>query len=243
MDLSIFEQNNQELDTKILAITEDASAVLEELNGLVIKDAETNEAASAMLSTIKARMKRVKEVQEEFTTDLSSELKRRNALFTTQENVYKQAETALKLSIMRYMEEEEKKARAALEKQRREEAERQRKLLEEQEKLRKESEAAKSKEEQEVIEKKIEKVEQETVVQTVQPMAKPIQTVRTAVGTVSMKKIWTYEILDRDTLMATHPDFFEPSAKVINSFVQQIREEKEIDGLRIFQKSSIASRP
>lgn len=206
----------EDTNVKLVAIREDMKSIYTEVGSLTITDHNSFTAASDVRNKVRKRKTRVDELRKEAIAPFKEEVDRYNNLFRIELDNLDELLNRVDGKLIAYTEEEERKAK--------------------EEQARISRERAKQEEE---AKKNNTVVEQLSPIEVVEA---PKTTIRSESGTMSVKKIWTYEILDTTLLMKTHPEFFVPDSKLINDFVKIIKEEKELDGLRIFQKTSLASR-
>ena len=206
----------EDTNVKLVAIREDMKSIYTEVGSLTITDHNSFTAASDVRNKVRKRKTRVDELRKEAIAPFKEEVDRYNNLFRIELDNLDELLNRVDGKLIAYTEEEERKAK--------------------EEQARISRERAKQEEE---AKKNNTVVEQLSPIEVVEA---PKTTIRSESGTMSVKKIWTYEILDTTLLMKTHPEFFVPDSKLINDFVKIVREEKEMDGLRIFQKTSLASR-
>lgn len=206
----------EDTNVKLVAIREDMKSIYTEVGSLTITDHNSFTAASDVRNKVRKRKTRVDELRKEAIAPFKEEVDRYNNLFRIELDNLDELLNRVDRKLIAYTEEEERKAK--------------------EEQARISRERAKQEEE---AKKNNTVVEQLSPIEVVEA---PKTTIRSESGTMSVKKIWSYEITDVSLLMKMHPEFFVPDSKLINDFVKIIKEEKELDGLRIFQKTSLASR-
>jgi nucleotide-binding universal stress UspA family protein len=208
-----------DLTLKISEIKDSNTQFLAELTTYKVIDAETHSKASEYLSQMKKRMARIEDWRKFFTKPLNDQVSSINSMFKMQSEPLKEAYDMLAKTVVRYMDEEEEKARKA--------AEEARKKAEE-ERKKAEAEAKKNN-------KPVEEIVpvQEAVVEV------PAQIIRTDAGKIVRKKNWTFKIIDLKETLKTNPELFELNEKLVRKLIDQgIR---DIKGLEIYQESSIST--
>lgn len=167
--------------------------------------------ATEFLGVVKARVKRVEEIRKFFVNPLNEQVKRINTLFKGVSDPLTAIETKVKSAMSSYRWEEEKKAR--------EEEERLRKLQEK--KNEKRAEAGK---ELDLSIKTVERAE---------------QTVTTATGSSTAKKIWKYEVVDINQVPR---ELLRCEIKHANVMAKIDEGVRDISGLRIYEDFNISVR-
>lgn len=247
----MFEQALQE---KITLIEKDVKSVIEYVESLKVIDQASKNGAVEMLAKIKSRIKRIDFLRHEFVDGLNAQVKKINNTFKMQIEPLEKMENVLKVAITKFMEEEERKARAEAERVRKEqeakekaEQERIAKMQAEEERLRKEAEAAKNEEERKKLEaeaekkkEEAEKAEEQLAVTPIEVVDEPEKTVRSESGTFSLKKVWKWEVENEELLRKAHPELFILDIKAVNKLVQSGK--REIAGVKIYQASEGAMR-
>lgn len=226
----------EDTNVKLVAIREDMKGIYAEVGSLTVTDQDSFVIASDVRNKVRKRKKRVDELRKEAIAPFKEEVDRYNNLFRIELDNLDELLRKVDNKLIAFTEAEEKKAR-----------EEQARLREEREKAEKEAEELRKQANQTTDVEVSQKLEEEAnkkelASQVVEVVEAPKTTIRSETGTLSVKKIWSYEITDVSLLLKTHPEFFVPDSKLINDFVKIVREEKEMDGLRIFQKTSLASR-
>ena len=213
----------EDTNVKLVAIREDMKSIYAEVGSLIVTGQESFVTASDIRNKVRKRKTRVDELRKEAIAPFKEEVDRYNNLFRIELDNLDELLRKVDGKLIAFTEEEEKKARAE-----------QARLKEEREKLEAERKALQD-----------QNPEMEVTIAPAplpQIVEAPKTTIRSESGTMSVKKIWTYEITDISLLLKTHPEFFVPDSKLINDYVKIMKEEKEVDGLKIFQKTSLASR-
>lgn len=226
----------EDTNVKLVAIREDMKGIYAEVGSLTVTDQDSFVIASDVRNKVRKRKTRVDELRKQAIAPFKEEVDRYNNLFRIELDNLDELLRKVDNKLIAFTEAEEKKAR-----------EEQARLREEREKAEKEAEELRKQANQTTDVEASQKLEEEAnkkelASQVVEVVEAPKTTIRSETGTMSVKKIWSYEITDVSLLMKKHPEFFVPDSKLINDFVKIVREEKEMDGLRIFQKTSLASR-
>lgn len=221
-------------------IDQDSEQLAKQIKSVVIIDDASNQVAAEFLSGIKARIKRVDQIRKEFTQPLNDQVKKINNIFNPKIEFLENIEASIKGAMVKYMDEQERRAQVEAARLRKEQEEKERKAREEAERLRIEAEKAKG-EKKEFLKQEAEKVEQAAMNQ-VHVVAEPQHTVRAGAAVVSKKKVWKWRVADEKVLREKHPELFMVNDKAMSEFVQGIRSEGVIDGIEIFQESIIAAR-
>lgn len=228
-------ENMQIAVDKIQADVKSLATVVESLR---VVDDESNTRAAELLGAVKERAKKIEELRTKLVKPLNDHVKTINNTFKVESAPLEEYETKIKAEMKNYFLFQKKKAEEEAEKQRKAFYEAEQARIKERERLLEEQKNAPL-EGQTELEELIEAASVPTVQMEVEDTER---TVRAGSTTVSMKTVWKYEIVDMPTLMTAHPDFFVPDGKKIQEYIMNIREEKEVDGIKIFQDTVIASR-
>lgn len=203
-----------------------AGYILRNCRDMVIDSDEKLSEAYDLLKKIKLKMKEVEDHEKSFTRPLNDTIKKLREVFKGPKAVLEEAKIHLeKEKIIPYVREAEKI-----------------KLAEEQERKRKEREELERKQE-ELLEKAdtfgSERFLDEAVKVEKKISGISIEKTSVKVGTSSssVKKIWTYEIVDPELVPRNYCD--PAPAKLRSAMNKGVR---EIPGVRIFQKDSVSSR-
>ena len=207
----ISKQQMEKVESNVLSLVEQA-------DGFIVEDVLGAECASDFLKQIKDTEKKIEAKRLEFTAPLNKSLKAINATFKHPKEQLAEAKKIVANKILLWRSIEAEKIRKAEEEARKVEAEKVRKI---QEALKAEVDAKKK---QAMIEEII-KVE-----------AKPIiEKQETTIGNTQARKIWSFEVIDFSKV----PDKYKEINKTeVNADIRT--GEREIDGLRIYQKEILS---
>jgi len=232
----------------------------------IVDTPEKQEECIVRLTEIKARNNRLKELQEELTSNLKKEIKRLDGLFKAPKEALASLEAQYKASLKIYMDAEAQRAEEAMAKLRKEQEERARIQKEEADRIRKEAEekaeaeqkriaeameqanakerakleAEKAKAEEELKEAQVKAIVAEQALD-VAPIEAPKSSVRSSEGTLATRKLsWTYQVTDIDALRNARPDLFILDEKKLRLLV--IDGLRDLEGVRIYQESEISIR-
>lgn len=216
-------------DKELKEIAESIPQIEAEAKELVVDSPESNKEGSSMLGRVMEMIRAVEKKRKQFTEPLNMVIKAWNNSAKGLSIPLKQIKIRIDTKILDYHREIERKAEEARRKREKEEAEKQRKIEEQKRKL----EKAKTEKQAEKIEDKIEKIESKSVTPDVQVQ----ETIRSENATVSIKKNWTHTVINP---MAVPREYLKVDEVAIGRAVKG--GVREIPGVRIFQKSSTATR-
>jgi len=231
-----------ESNEKIIAIKADIITIYNQVASIEVTDEASFLQGSELRNTIKKRKKRVDELRKEAIAPFKAEVDRYNNMFKIEEENLESLLKKVDTKLIHYADIQEKQAREAQRIQDAAYAETQRLAYVELEAKRKQAQESQDAKEKQRLEEEAKNIEIEQSMQISEKVQAPKVTVRSETGTMSIKKIWTFDIYDLGLLLKTHPEFFIPDTVKINEYVKTIKEEKTEDGLRIYQKTSLASR-
>lgn len=205
-----------------------------------ITNQETLLEATEFLAKAKRAIKLYNEKRLDLTRGLKSTVKKIEEIFKAKTNPLDDAISKLSQSILDYNREAEKqRLKEAQEKAEQERLARIKEAEEKAESARLSASIFGDDDEEEVVaeaEQKVEEVKQEVV--KVEPVK--MAPVRTMSGTSSIRKDWTFEVISLDELAKNRSDLVIENSVAIR---QAIRNgEREIPGLRIFQKETLSVR-
>jgi len=229
------------VEDRVKVIQADSEQLAADVEACCVVDQETNEKAAEYLGGIKARLKRVDELRKELTQPLNDQIKKINNMFRPRIEDLKKIEEAVKAAICRYMDEQEHKANEEARKLREQQEAEQKKAQEEAAKIRLKSQKFEDEEQKKKLEEQAKKTEQLPFA-NIQVAKTAPTTVRTQNATISQKKVWCYTVIDEALLRKKRPEFFILDEKALSKYVREVREETEIDGIKIYQKSIISAR-
>lgn len=196
--------------------------------------------ATEFLAKAKRAIKLYDEKRLDLTRGLKATVKKIEEIFKAKTNPLDEAISKLSASILKYNQElQQKRLKEAQENAEREKQERIKKAQEEAEAAKLTASIFGDEEEEEAVaeaEQKVEEAKQEIV------KVEPVKTaaVRTMSGTSTIRKDWTYEVVSLDELAKSRVDLVIENSVAIR---QAIRNgEREIPGLRIYQKETLSVR-
>lgn len=234
------------MNTEVTAVTEkieaDAKTVIAQVSQIQVNSEETLAEAAEWNGRMKSRVKRIEEIRKEWTGPLNEQVKKLNRIFKAQMEPLIAAMNELQKKCIEYQEEKERKAREEAERQRKIQEEEERKKREEAERLRKEAEKADAEEKARLEAEAKKKEEEAEKALDVAPVEAPKQNVTTESGKMSFKKIWKYEIVDRQAAMKAFPHMFVEDSKQFNGLAQETREEVVLNGVKIYQETITSQR-
>lgn len=215
--------NNENLETTITTIKQDQKTVQQDIQSIIVSNDEQMDAASEILSKVKARINRVEEKRKEYVQPLNVQVRKINADFKEVLEPYKIMEEVVKGRIGAYVTEQRK----IQEQKEREERERQReeaRKLAEKEKISAQKAAAqlrKVREEKEALMPKEEA---------------PKTSVKTETAKVVTKVVMKFEVTDSSKV----PDEFKVvDEKLIRKAVNAGA--KRIAGVRIYEETQVSA--
>ena len=213
----------EDTNVKLVAIREDIKGIYAEVGSLTVTDQESFVTASDVRNKVRKRKTRVDELRKEAIAPFKEEVDRYNNLFRIELDNLDELLRKVDGKLISFTEEEERKAKEEQEKRRKEQLllEAARKALQDQ---------------NPEIELTIAPAPLPEIVEA------PKTTIRSESGTMSVKKILKYEVYDKELLMKTHPDFFCEDPVKIREFIRVIKEEKNIDGIKIYYSTILSSR-
>lgn len=219
---------SEEATTALAEFDPQIKTIIGAANELTVVDEAGSQHAAKFLGDLKGEIKRVEDMRKDLTTGLNHTLKQINSSFKMRSEPLTKAEVIVKKKLGVYLDEQERIAREA-------EAKAQAEKDAAEKKARDEAAAAKKagdKEAEEKAKAEAEAIKSQEVVVEAAPTA-----VRTDAGLVSSKKVWTFEIEDASKV----PDSFKVvDEKAVRKAVSD--GEREIPGIKIFQKTQIATR-
>lgn len=208
-----------------------------------VTDQKTLDDANEFLIKLKQLEKEAKSNEKSFTAGLKDTIKKIESVFKPKFDNISSAISNISSKILAYKQEQERLAKEEA-RQRELKAEEDRKAavkkLEEEAALN-DSLAAMFGEEEPTEQQVQKQIEIEVVKQ--QPVkVEPIKTgmTRTKSGSTSVVKRWTYEVTDIAALASARPDLIMDNSVLINAAIRN--DEREIPGLRIYQKESLSVR-
>lgn len=208
--------NESQLIASVRQICDAASSV-------VILSAADMRDASDLVKVIKTRWKEIDEERTGIVKPINDSVKRINDRFREILAPLTDAEAAVKRQMLTFQQEENRKAEEA-----RREAER------------KAAEAAEAAEAEAAASDRAPMPHVPAAPPVAAPLGPP-QTIRGSYGSVSsVKKVWSYELVDIAALAAARPDLVTVDAAKVNAEIRG--RGGDIPGLRIFQTETIAVR-
>lgn len=205
-----------ELLQKIQLIEQDVQSFVAPLQSFQITSDEENALAAEYLSQVKKRVKRIEELRVFFVKPLNDQVSEINKMFKPQASPLIAIEAKIKEEMKRYFIQEETKKKAELEEK-----------LKAQEKLNEELK-------QTGLDIQI------TNLEVVDSVKMPEKSIKSSSGTVSHKKVWTYEVVDLNALRAARPDLFELDRAKVTALVRE--GVRELEGVRIYEDVQISAR-
>ena len=216
-----------ELNQKIEAIKKDVEVFASQFEGFKVVDAESQEKGSIATLEVRKRVKRIEELRTFFVKPLNDQVKNINDLFKAETEPLKALGAKIDAELKTFFLQEEA----------RKEKELQEKLAQQ----RADEEAArKIKEEAEKAGVVVEVPTPQTIVEvhnSVEPVA---TTTKTASGSLSYKKVWTWKLEDEAKLRAARPDLFVLDEKKVNALVRD--GVRELEGVTIYQDVQTSGR-
>ncbi len=217
--LALVDNFDKNLFEEKVELIEGASLeLLKELEAHTINNEADEQKASELLLQAKSHLKRLEQLRVQFKSPFDEAGKIVQNFFRAHMNPLESAETILKRKIADHY---RKKELAALEEKRKREDE-QRKL-----------EAANAKKAQQG--KPVDKV-----IALVEPVEAPQSTIRTTSGTVSVKKIAKWRVVNLQEARECHPDLFIIDEKKLNELVRQ--GERDFVGIEVYEEEVVAAR-
>lgn len=226
--------------TQALAkVDPEIKTIIQAANELKVENDEQSQHAAKFLGDLKGELKRLEDMRKQLTTGLNDTLKKINNSFKLRSDPLKQADVIVKRKLGAYMDEQRRIQEVEAEKARAEQEEAEKKAREEAEKAA--AEAAKIKDETErkkAEEEAAKKAEEAEQIKNQEPEVEAATTsVRTDAGLVSSKQVWTFEVEDKSKV----PEEFKiVDEKAVRKAVNG--GERNIPGIKIFQKTEIATR-
>lgn len=222
---------NDVLSTKLVAIEQDVRSMEERVKAITISNDDDYASASKLVLDIAARTKRIDALRKEFTGPLKDQVKVIDNKFKMQIEPLEKIDTILREKMLAYY---EAKERAAREEAAKREAELAR--INAEIEAKKAEAAEMSAKEKKAADKEVAKLEQ-SVVALDEPVIAPERTTRLAEGTVSMKKVWDFEVVD---ITMVPVDLLTVDSARIRKMIDM--GDRNIPGINIFQKTSLSAR-
>ena len=248
----------KEVIENLAAVEKALVPFIAQIQTFTVVDETTKVNAVTFLGEIKKRYKAVDDRRKQRVEPLNSEVKEINNSYKLWLEKLDKVARVLNDGLVRYVDEQERKARIEAERVRQEqaakeraEAERIAALKAEEEKLRQAAETATTADEMarlkwEADNKQDEAVKAETqaeealAIQELQVVQEPEKTVRTHAGVFSVKKVWTWKVENMDLLRKSHPELFILDEKAVNKLMRDGIH--DIAGINFFQVSQGATR-
>jgi colicin import membrane protein len=226
---------------KMPLIKRDVEGILAEVAAVSVRNEEELTLAATLRNKIRMREKRIDEVRKELIRPYQDQVKAYNAAFQGEGDRLESARRIVDEKIEAYMHVQE--LRAMEEQRKAEEAKRaaEKEAAEKAEALRKQAAEAKSVEEKEHLEEKAKETVYEAQLQHL-PAEQAKSNVRTEAGTLTRKKVWTYEIYNPEEFVVKFPHLCMPDPKKVLEHVRNEQREFEGNGLKIFQATQFSSR-
>lgn len=191
-----------------------------------ISDDESYLEVGDSLRRIKGSQKELKELKSTMTKPLDQAKKAIMDMFSVPEQLLTSRESALKKAIVVW---EDKLSQMRLAEEAR--------LRDERQKLLEAAEAKAVKLESRG------KMEQAEMVRDAVPLPSVVQLDREYAEGISVRKVWKFEVLDREALFnAGRPEFWEVNETALRSFARSTKGAITIPGVRFYQESEIAAR-
>jgi len=224
------------LQEKLEIIKADVATFVESCKSIQVFNEETKMCAINFLQQIKTRAKRIEELRKEFTGDLNAQIKKINNMFKMQSEPLDAAEEILKKNLKTYLDKLEREAYEEADRLRKEQEVKrieEEKRLAELEKL---EETAKPKELEGI--KREQAAIEEALMTPAEMVATPQKTIRTGEGSVTMKKVWKWKVINEEELRKARPDLFILDEKTMNRIV--VNGERDLPGIEIYQDSQLS---
>jgi len=215
------EKERGAIATTVTTLTKQAAACK-------INDQKSREGASALLSMIKQKQKKVMEFRDSRIKPIKESIKLLEADFKQYLNPLTEAEQKVKDEIARDYQHQQALQRVEQERIAREEAERIAKLQKQMDKAK--SELAKAEAEALMQETMIEAERQKAA-------AEAQSSIKTSMGSSNVRMMWTFEIIDEAKVPK---DYCEVSSVKVNAAIKLGK--RDIPGLRIYEKPVISGR-
>lgn len=201
------------MSQEIAVLINDVNSLEVKANQLEITDEKSMVEASSILGVIASTKKRFEDVRKFFTKPLNDHVRNIKDQFKAQAEPLNRADKIIRTKVLKYNQEQERK--------RKEEEERLRKLVEEA-----------NKKAQEYAE-----ITGEEHIPIVIPQTEVKQSVKSNLGTTTIKKVWTFEVVNENEIPR---EYLVLDVKKVNEAIKA--GVREIKGLKIYEKDEIAVR-
>ncbi len=215
-----------EITQELVAVGDTVKLICEKASDLSVKNTEEAEFATRFLGEVKSEIRTTDDHRKRLVKPFQDAVKNLNNEFKNRIEPMQKVERIVKQKLADHLDAEEKKreeeaARVAEEQRKKEEA------------AQKKIDAAKSDAAREKAEENLQKVAEEA------PEVEAAETsIRTSAGLASTRKIWDFEVKKENEIPREFLKIDETKIR------QKIRDgEREIKGLKIFQKTSVSVRP
>lgn len=205
-----------EADPQYQTLAGGALELLEHANAIVIIDDEDDAAAKAFLVQVSTARKRWEELRHWFTDPLERQKKAIIARFKADATPVEEAERIIRAKVAAYYREKQEAARR------------------EQERLRKLAEAKAARQ---AAKAEAKGEEPPAPIIPLPTVAAPAKTTRTAEGSVTMRTVWKFEVVDPD---AVPREYLIVNERAIGAVVKA--GVRQIPGVRIFEVEEVAVR-
>lgn len=248
----------KEVQENLALVEKSIAPFVAKIESITIVDEATKMTAAEFLGEIKKRYKAVDSRRKERVEPLRLEVNEINNSYKIWLEKLDRAARFLNDGLVRYVDEQERKARIAAEKIRLEAAAKQAAedariaaIRAAEDSLRKEAEATKNAEDKARLQWEADNKQDEAVLaehnneEALATMEMPVvqepeKTVRTHAGVFSVKKVWNWEVTDEKMLRNFHPELFVLDEKAVNKLMRE--GQHDIAGIRFFQVSQGATR-
>ena len=233
-------------ETTLVPIPQSDLVRVTELAGLAIQDAAGEQRVVEGLLFIKSVRRALEKARKELVEPLNTKIKEVNASFKPLSDSVEHAEEKISGVLLSWRKAEAERIRLEQERVARENAEREARAREDETRRRREvketthrdAEAAgfKPEEAAELAELEAASVPQVQALQEVAPST-PAATVRSSIGTATVRKVWTFELTDQQLVPRAYLSVNEPAIReAVRAGV------REIPGVRIYQDEQLAGR-
>lgn len=231
--------------TSVMTISEEKVERANTLSALVINSPEAEENAINGLTFVQAVLRSTEKARKELVQPLNDEVKKFNTSFKVLKEPFENAERVLKGGLLKWRQAEQKRIEAEQVRIMAANAERERLAREDEEKARKEAEEKARAEAEEAgldesetaewVEESTAEVEQQLPAEQEAIPKTPPTTVKSMMGTATIRKTWDFEIEDETQVPRAY--MIIDTSKIRIAVRNGIR---SIPGVRIFEKENIA---